>query len=349
MSVRQVGVALAAVVALAVPGVVAADGSTGQRSTAASPARVVTEVVHDGWPDPLPAYGSDLAAHDPSMVRGADGRWYLFSTHDGVQVRVSGDQQHWTRLAPAFPHGVPLATQYNGNAMEIWAPDVSRHHGVYFMYYAVSSFGSNNSAIGLATSPTAAPGTWTDHGLVYATKTGDTLNAIDPNLEVDHSGRWWLTFGSFWSGIAQIRLDPATGRRFSGDQAVPTILASRPDLPSHAVEAPVLIQRGRWYYLFTSFDLCCQGEASSYREMVGRSRNPDGPFFDATGRALLDGGGTQIVGTHDTIIGPGGGSVIWSGQGWEFVYHYYDGLNQGTPHLAINRLTWSEDGWPYLV
>lgn len=349
MSARQTGLAITAALALAVPGVGLAVHPSTRPTPAATPARVVVKVVHDGWPDPMPAYGTDLAAHDPSMVQGTDGRWYLFSTHDGVQVRVSGDQQHWTRLAPAFPHGVALATQYNGNAMEIWAPDVSRHHGTYFMYYAVSSFGSNNSAIGLATSSSAAPGTWTDQGLVFATKTGDTLNAIDPNLEVDRAGRWWLTFGSFWSGIGQIRLDPATGHRIGGDTSAPVVIASRPDLPSHAVEAPVLVQRAGYYYLFSSFDLCCQGEASSYREMVGRSRSPKGPFVDATGRPLLDGGGTQVIGTHDTVIGPGGGSVIKVRNGWEIVYHYYDGLDQGTPHLAVNRLVWDDSGWPHLV
>ena len=251
--------------------------------------------------------------------------------------------------APAFPTGVALAKQYNGDPMEIWAPDVSEHHGTYFMYYAVSTFGSNNSAIGLATSPTAFPGSWTDKGLVFATKTSDVINAIDPNLLVDGAGRWWLTFGSFYSGIAQVRLDPATGRRLAGDTAAPVLLASRPDLPSHAIEAPSLIQRGRWYYLFTSFDLCCQGEASSYREMVGRSLTPNGPFYDETGRPMLDGGGTQIIGTHDTVIGPGGGSVIRDGRGWEMVYHYYDGLNQGVPHIALNRLVWDSAGWPHLV
>jgi len=367
MSVRQAATVIAAALVMAAPGVASAvlpAASTAPRTTAtaaiastvpAAPAvgaartRVVVPYVRDGWPNPLPAYGPDLVAHDPSMVQGADSRWYVFSTHDGVQVRVSGDRQHWTRLGAAFPHGVALAKQYNGNPMEIWAPDVSRHHGTYFMYYAVSSFGSNNSAIGLATSATAATGSWTDQGLVFATKTGDTINAIDPNLAVDSAGRWWLTFGSFWSGIAQIRLDPATGHRLAGDTAAPKLLASRPDLPSHAVEAPFLVQRGRWYYLFMSFDLCCQGEASSYREMVGRSLSPRGPFYDATGRALLDGGGTQIVGTHDTYIGTGGGSVVRDRHGYELVYHYYDGLAAGLPHLALNRLEFDNDGWPHLA
>jgi arabinan endo-1,5-alpha-L-arabinosidase len=337
---------LAVAAVAVVPTAAAALHSGG--APAHSPGRTVIRVVHDGYPDPEPATGTDLAAHDPSMVRGADGRWYVYSTHDGVQVRVSPDRRHFTRVGPALPHGTALAAQYAGDPMEIWAPDVSRHRGTYWMYYAVSSFGSNNSAIGLATSRTAAPGSWTDQGLVFATKTGDDINAIDPNLFVDHAGRWWLSFGSFWSGVAQLPLDPGTGKLAAGPPA-PKIIASRPDHPTHAIEAPSLVEHGGWYYLFASFDYCCRGLESSYRIMVGRSRAPAGPFVDRAGRPMLDGGGTQIMGTHDEIIGPGGQSVVPDGRGVQIVYHYYDGTNAGTPHLALNQLVFDGAGWPHVA
>jgi arabinan endo-1,5-alpha-L-arabinosidase len=337
---------LAIASAAAVPTVTAELHSTSAASRAHD--RPALRFVPDGYPDPRPMSGADLAAHDPSMVRGADGRWYVFSTHDGVQVRVSPDRRHFTRVGPAFPHGTALASKYAGDPMEIWAPDVSRHRGSYWMYYAVSSFGSNNSAIGLATSPTAAPGTWTDRGLVYATKSGDDINAIDPNLFVDPAGRWWLTFGSFWSGIAQLPLDPRTGKP-SAATPQPRVIASRPDHPTHAVEAPSLVAHGGWYYLFASFDYCCRGMESSYRIMVGRSRAASGPFVDRSGRAMLEGGGTQVLGTHDEIIGPGGQSVVAERSGWQLVYHYYDGLSAGTPHLALNGLVFDRAGWPHVV
>jgi arabinan endo-1,5-alpha-L-arabinosidase len=335
---------LAIACAAAVPAVAAEFSASGSASRV--PDQPALRIIHDGYPDPQPASGADLVAHDPSMVRGADGRWYVFSTHDGVQVRVSADLRHFTRVGPAFPHGTALAAQYAGDPMEIWAPDVSRRGETYWMYYAVSQFGSNNSAIGVATSRTAAPGTWTDRGLVYATKSGDAINAIDPNLFVDHSGRWWLTFGSFWSGIAQLPLDPRTGKPAEGTPT-PRVIASRPDHPTHAVEAPSLVEHAGWYYLFVSFDYCCRGMESSYRIMVGRSRAPSGPFVDRSGRPMLDGGGTQVLGTHDQIIGPGGQSVVPGRSGWQLVYHYYDGTNAGTPHLALNDLVFDRAGWPH--
>ena len=82
---------------------------------------------------------------------------------------------------------------------DIWAPDVSLHNGVYYAYYSVSTFGSQESAIGLATSTSMDPGTWTDHGQVFRSTTGDAYNAIDPNLATDEKGSPVLTFGGFLS------------------------------------------------------------------------------------------------------------------------------------------------------
>ena len=73
---------------------------------------------------------------------------------------------------------------------------MSFHNGVYYAYYAASTFGSQNSAIGLATSSSMDPGTWTDHGQVFASATGAAYNAIDPNLVIDESGKPVLTFGA---------------------------------------------------------------------------------------------------------------------------------------------------------
>jgi arabinan endo-1,5-alpha-L-arabinosidase len=276
------------------------------------------------------------------MIRLKDGTWEVFATHYGIETYASPDRVHWHYIGEALPGGVDWADAYQpGGAKDLWAPDVSYHQGRYYLYYAVSSFGSNMSAIGLATSRTARPGSWHDHGRVYASSPTDDFNAIDPALLVDASGRWWLTLGSFWSGIKAIRLDPTTGKPLPG--AVLHSLAERafPD----ALEGAYVTRHGGYYYLFASFDFCCQGLNSTYNIRVGRSRSPIGPFLDRSGHAMTDGGGTLILASHDYVIGPGGQTVLRIGKRDYLVYHYYNRRDAGTPRLAINRISW-RGGWP---
>lgn len=295
-------------------------------------------------PYPLPVRGP-AATHDPSMVRLHDGSYEVFATHDGIEIYASPDRVHWHYIGQALPGGAKWAGAYqNGAATDLWAPDVSYHHGRYYLYYAVSSFGSNHSAIGLATSRTARPGTWHDHGLVLDTQTTDDANAIDPGLLVDAQHRWWLSYGSFWSGIKMVRLDPVTGKPAAG--AVVHALAQRP--APDALEGAYVVGHGRYYYLFASYDFCCRGLQSTYNIRVGRSRHPDGPFVDRSGRPMMQDGGTHVLSTHGYVIGPGGQSVLHDrGQDW-LVYHYYNGRDAGTPRLAINRLVW-QNGWPVIT
>jgi arabinan endo-1,5-alpha-L-arabinosidase len=277
------------------------------------------------------------------MIRLQNGDWEVFATHYGIEIYRSPDRVHWHYSGQALPDGVDWAADYQP-ATDLWAPDVSRHHGVYYLYYSVSSFGSNMSAIGLATSRTARPGQWTDQGLVYASAPTDDFNAIDPGLLVDAKGRWWLTLGSFWSGIKIIRLDPATGKP-RADAPLRSV-AQRP-FPD-PIEGAYAIRHGRYYYLFASYDFCCQGLNSTYNIRVGRSTRPTGPYVDRSGVAMTDDGGEQLLATHGYVIGPGGQTVLRIGHRDYLVYHYYNGRDAGTPRLGINRLRW-QGGWPTVV
>jgi hypothetical protein len=65
--------------------------------------------------------------------------------------------------------------------------------------------------------------------------------------------------------------------------------------------------------------------------------------------ASTSGGGTQILGTHDYVIGPGGQSVMRDSDGDLLVYHYYSGNLNGTAQLGLDHLSWDSGGWPTVV
>ena len=92
-----------------------------------------------------------------------------------------------------------------GGKCTVWAPDVSRVNGTYTLYYSVSDIGTQNSAIGLAQSPTMEDGSWTDLGQVIRSSPSGNFNAIDANLIDD--GGLKFTFGSYWDGMFQIPMN----------------------------------------------------------------------------------------------------------------------------------------------
>ncbi|KEY73192.1 hypothetical protein S7711_04158 [Stachybotrys chartarum IBT 7711] len=289
---------------------------------------------------PGPVNG-DTFIHDPTVVKTPSGTYLAAYTGDNVQLKTSTDRTTWRDAGPVFPNGAPWTTPYTGGARNLWAPDISYRNGQYYLYYSASSFGSSRSAIFLATSATGASGSWTNQGLVVESTTTSNYNAIDPNLIVDTDGRWWMSFGSFWSGIKIVQLNPSTGKPANNNLVS---IASRPS-NGGAVEAPYIVRRGNYYYLWVSFDSCCQGAASTYRIMVGRSTSVTGPYLDRDGRNMMQGGGTQMLATHGSIHGPGHNSIFADNDGDVLVYHYYN--NAGVAQLGINLVRY-ESGWPVI-
>ncbi len=111
----------------------------------------------NSYPNPGIVSG-DTTVHDPSMIKTTSGIYYVFSTGPNIPMLSSTDRIHFSNVGPAFTELPSWAKTYNGGYDDVWAPDISYHNSKYWLYYSVSTFGSQNSAIGLATSTTATPG-----------------------------------------------------------------------------------------------------------------------------------------------------------------------------------------------
>jgi arabinan endo-1,5-alpha-L-arabinosidase len=284
-----------------------------------------------------------IGVHDPSILK-AGATYYLFSTHGLIHVHQSTDRINFSDDGYGLPSLPAWTNAYTASSGDLWAPDASAHNGAYWLYYAASTFGSANSAIGLATSPSGEPGTFADSGAaIYTSANCPGANAIDPASVVDASGNAWLAFGSYSNGIQIVPANNATGIPTG---AACTQLAFHPS--GSGLEGSYIYPHGGYYYLFASVDTCCQGVTSTYRIIVGRSTAVTGPYTDRGGLALTSGGGTILLSAHGNINGPGGESVFTDSDGAILVYHYYDGNNNGNPALGINVLGWTSDGWPYV-
>jgi arabinan endo-1,5-alpha-L-arabinosidase len=240
-------------------------------------------------------------------------------------------------------------------------------NGAYYQYYAIPvepDTAGGEAIIGLATSSSAF-GPWTDKGWIVRSWSnantplsgfgfvgGTADNAIDPAPFVDAQGNWWLVYGSWFDGTHMIQLDTSTGLPSSTNTTVFNIARRY-----WGEEGPFIYYWNGYYYYFAPANACCSA-TSPYRILYGRSTSPTGPYVDRGGVPLYNnqggGGGTILLSAHGHIVGPGGQSVFTDTgtAGTQalptLVYHYYDGNNNGTPTLGLNRIAFTTDGWPYI-
>ena len=169
---------------------------------------------------------------------------------------------------------------------------------------------------------------------------GGDFNTIDPSVFSDDNGTLWLAFGSYWSGIKLVQLDPKTGKRLTPDAPFSSLAYNK------SIEASCLYKHDGYYYLFVNWGSCCRGVNSTYNIRVGRSRKVTGPYIDKDGVDMLKAGGTLLLSNKGPLFGPGhAGILIDNGKSW-FTSDFEGDIRMGgKATLAIMPLTW-KSGWP---
>ncbi|GEM_PF-946747 len=310
----------------------------------------------------LPVHGQlsgAIGIHDPSSIIKDGSTYHIYGTGNGVAAKWSSDGITWRdetsgvfATPPAWTtQAVPTFTGF------FWAPDIAYFNGAYHLYYSVSSWGSIDSAIGVATTASLNNPTWVDQGKVVqsdaagnTSATTDTTgyNAIDPSILVDDAtGKVWMTWGSYSSGIMVTEIDPASGKRIGGGPLGTQVANKAANRGwGSSIEGAAMVKKGDFYYLFVNYGGCCSGVNSTYDIRVGRSQSPTGPFRDKNGVDLRDGGGTVFLDDNGRMVGPGHFAFsVDSGQDL-FSYHYYNADANGAPTLGIHSLSWTSDNWP---
>ncbi|KAL9114615.1 MAG: hypothetical protein Q9227_001293 [Pyrenula ochraceoflavens] len=309
------------------------------------------------FPDPHLCQSSSndcRSIHDPSVVqRKSDGKYFRLSTFENIHISVadslSGD---WAHLGSALPDGSKLFGQLPDN-QGIWAPDTYEVDDVWYMFYAVSTSGTRNSDIGVATSSCVdnpshclEPGTWQDLGSIGIPEPNeDTLNynKIDPNLlDVDGRGSFLLSFGSYWGDIYQVSMQNPPTQVAGTPKQIEYNNTARPDGETPGPQEGSYqfrwsVNNVLYYYLFFDSGACCNTASSSdpnglapageeYKVMVCRSTSPTGPFTDDQDRdCVSQNGGKMVLGSHGSIYAPGGQGVMWDDQEQSVVMYYHYG------------------------
>ncbi len=281
----------------------------------------------------------DVGSHDPTLIKEGN-LWWSPYTGKGLAMKYSSDGLEWHNGVQIFASELPWWRTYapNMGSNDVWAPDIEYYNGRYYMYYCVSEFGKNNSAIGLTSCSSILSGDWRDDGMVISSKSGsNAYNAIDPNMVIDANGVPWLVFGSWFDGLHIVKLDTSTMK--------PTGTIYSIAYKSGGIEGSSMIYKDGYYYLFASIGVCCQGVNSTYKIIYGRSTSITGPFKDKNGTSMADGGGTILDSGNSRWKGPGGQDVYKNGSNYVIARHAYDANNNGNPTLLISDLYFN-NGWP---
>ncbi|TVY44443.1 Arabinan endo-1,5-alpha-L-arabinosidase A [Lachnellula subtilissima] len=211
---------------------------------------IATASLVQGYSDPGACSGA-CWAHDPSIIqRTSDDLYFKFNTGSGVEIATASSLSGpWTIKGYALPSGSKIDL---ANNTDLWAPDVHKVGDLYYMYYAVSTFGSQTSAIGLATSSTMDIGSWTDLGATgVASSSGKAYNAIDPNL-IAVGSSYYLNFGSFWHDIYQVPMS-SDAKKTSGT----SVNIEYDSAGTHPCEGSYMFYYSGYYYLLWSHGICC--------------------------------------------------------------------------------------------
>ena len=268
--------------------------------------------------------------HDPSTIQFCDGKYYTFGTGGGGLISADG----WVWEGGAVRPG--------GGA----APDAIKIGDRYLVGYSTTGGGLGGGHAGRIVTmwnktldPTDSLNfAYTEPIEVANSLIDEDCDAIDIGLLMDDNGRLFCTYGTYFGNIRMVELDPKTGARLAGNQPVDVAIDC---------EASVMIYRDGWYYLLGTHGTCCDGVNSTYNIVVGRSRNPFGPFIDNVGRDMLRGGGKMVVAAEERQFGAGHfGRYIEEPGVEKMSFHWEGDLDRsGRSVLAIRPIIW-RDGWP---
>ncbi|KAI0024181.1 glycosyl hydrolase [Xylariomycetidae sp. FL0641] len=358
--------------------VVALTVSLTTKSSHATPTPETTKPIEPrGYPNPVTLKGTipnndHPQTLDPSVIRRADGKLFLYTTHKNGSV--------WTAdsLYGPWKHEGIAQLPENGGAPSINKIDdtyymVYNNHEFEYMAHGVSNIESSTWAHGssllVASSKTLMPGSWTQHGRLDI-DWAERYNLLDGNFLIVNDGdkrQIYLAFGSYQKGLFMLPMaDPPTKVAAGANNQIThlanNVTSAFPD--GGPTEASYMFTWKGWHYLFFSSGRCCRqpktkqwmGVDNVYKVMVCRSKDPRQGYVDDKGRSCADqNGGKMILATHDDIWAPGGQGVMYDDEVKSplMYYHYvpYDQEKKQPENRFLfgwNKLDFSS-GWPEVV
>ncbi len=261
---------------------------------------------------------------DPTILKdGAD--YYMtfssFFSYPGLVIWHSTDLVNWAPIGPALHK--PLGT--------IWAVDLCKHNGRYFIYIPAAPNGSEWSIYAIWADDIKGP--WSEPVDLKVS------GCIDPGHVVGEDGKRYL----FVNGIRRVRL---TDDGLARDGAVEPAYSPwhYPDswvTENFAPEGPKLLRHNGYFYLVTAVGGTA-GPVTGHMVIAARSKSIDGPWehcpHNPIVRTLSSSEPWWSRGHATPVEGPNGD--------WWIVYHGYEnGFRTLGRQTLLEPIEWTRDGW----
>ncbi len=261
---------------------------------------------------------------DPTVLKDGDDYWMTFSSfhsYPGLVIWHSKDLVNWTPVGPTLFR----------NLGDIWAVDLCKHDGRYFIYIPANPTGKGWSIHAIWADDIRGP--WSepvDLGIE---------GCIDPGHAVGEDGRRYL----FVNGIRKIRLsDDGLATDGELEQAYePWRYPAHWITENFAPEGPKLFWRDGWLYLVTAVGGTA-GPATGHMVIMARARSVHGPWEHCPHNPLVRSRSSREPwwsrGHATAVEGPAGD--------WWMVYHGYErGFHTLGRQTLLEPMRWSGDGW----
>jgi xylan 1,4-beta-xylosidase len=282
---------------------------------------------------------------DPSILRVGDDYYIATSTFEwypGVRLHHSKDLVTWRPIGGALRTREQLDLRGVPDSGGIWAPCLSYADGlIHLVYTVVDSYAEGWKDIPnyVVTAP-SIEGPWSAPTYLHG-------RGWDASLFHDEDGRSWLVNMIYdwrlerpgFAGIEIQEYDRAARELLGAPHTIFT------GTDAGVTEGPHLYRRDGWYYLVVAEG----GTGVEHQVTVARSRELLGPYE-------VDPQGAALTAKHDRTLPfqkAGHGCLVETPTGDWYMAHltarpYRDGADRCVlgRETAIQRVEWSEDGWP---
>lgn len=260
---------------------------------------------------------------DPSVLKDGSDYYMVHSSFDncpGLLLWHSKDLVNWQPVGPAL----------HKNVGTVWAPDLVKHKGRYYIYFpALSPKRTTNMVV------------WADHieGPWSDPIDLNVTGFYDPGHAASVEGKRYLFFsGGMMAPLAEDGLSvTAPAKKVYEGWQYPQDW----DVETFAQEGPKILHHGDYYYMVLA-EGGTSGPATSHMVIMARSKNLEGPWENAPNNPVVK---TRSASEkwwsrgHATLVeGPD--------KKWYFVYHGYENgyYNLGRQTL-LEPVAWTKDGW----